>query len=538
MAAFAVFPILIFPSLLIYPTSQPIYFVQNPNLFILVHILRELIYVYRFFDIAEVTLITNSLSQLLTTLDLIILDKNLHFSIKSFFLTYNEIITRSQIKILISSTSFLSKTIQFSMITTRNTLVIEKITLQKAYLFGVYILSPLYLSIQEQFELFFSNAKKRLLSFARQIRNKTKLIYFKTMSTYKVILLKAKLMPNSIYSKILKWYQKNRDDILFKIPTLKMNGELLIQKSGSGLGLLQQTLQNDSKMIFSRIVYRVSMVFQQIKSDLSVKINRLSYFTILYANITRNSLTNLYNRTRAIFISIKITPYYITLIVVLVFPYMLLFFLNLLHIGYDINRELFSTSKGIVFLVVIISILQTICIVFLKNVQKENRVYIRSVTFNDVNNALKFFSNPQGISKSRLTRLRQVHDYAKKKRISTGEALRQVLEMSVLYFRPTSPAQKRTIVRLRYEILRMMLYEGATESQMIWDLGFDSSIRFASSTGNEPQPRYTVTKASEYLATSQRSFKRIKKEAIEMLKWKLESDNKLQKEKSVMARLV
>jgi len=150
-----------------------------------------------------------------------------------------------------------------------------------------------------------------------------------------------------------------------------------------------------------------------------------------------------------------------------------------------------------------------------------------SILYSDVKTALKYLSSLNLLKNSRLLRLKQVQELAKQKNISKIEALRETISSAIEYFKPKDDNRKRTAARLKYEILEMIAFEGATESQIMWDLGFDVYTRSVEEKlGKQREPRFKLKDASEYSATSDRSFKRLKKEAVEMLRWKLESGEK------------
>jgi len=126
-----------------------------------------------------------------------------------------------------------------------------------------------------------------------------------------------------------------------------------------------------------------------------------------------------------------------------------------------------------------------------------------------------------------LLKLGIVQAMAKKEKIDLVKALRKIIAESIRYFQPHDGGRRRTEARLRYEILSMMAFEGASESQIMWDLGFESYTRsVVGGIGEKSSPRFSIRDASEYTATSARSFKRMKHKAIEMIRWKLRKDKK------------
>jgi hypothetical protein len=146
----------------------------------------------------------------------------------------------------------------------------------------------------------------------------------------------------------------------------------------------------------------------------------------------------------------------------------------------------------------------------------------------DVSFVLQNFTIPCELEHSRLLMLSQVHYLARRKSFSRVEALQEIIIRSIEFFKPQDNRNRRTTSRIKYEILKMLAYDNATESQIMWDLGFDSYNRsIAEKISNTKKPRFQLQDPSEYGATSDRSFKRLKKEAVEMLLWKIEQSEKI-----------
>lgn len=158
------------------------------------------------------------------------------------------------------------------------------------------------------------------------------------------------------------------------------------------------------------------------------------------------------------------------------------------------------------------------------NLFNRRRINFQIILPPDVKNTLRFYSTPQHLQNNRLLKNRYILEISKKDNITKIEALQNVIKKQIEHFNPGTNETKRTVARLRYEILRMMAFEGAIESQIMWDLGFDSHVRSQQEKlhHSKKKPRFPYDSASEYAATSSRSFKRLKKEAIEMLRHRLE----------------
>jgi hypothetical protein len=212
---------------------------------------------------------------------------------------------------------------------------------------------------------------------------------------------------------------------------------------------------------------------------------------------------------------------YIGYSVLLLVPYLLFTSLTLKTFQ---SEELFIIQVlGLSGLVILTHSSHEWIVEFFKASMKQKKIIMPSILPSDVNYALKYFSTPNKLQNSRLVKLNKIIKVSKDKKISPVEALQKVITDSIEYLKPKDTSNIRTTTRLKYEILKMIAYEAATESQIMWDLGFDVYTRSVEEKlKKEQQPRFPLSKASEYSATSSRSFKRLRKEVIEILKWKLE----------------
>ncbi|MDD3648370.1 MAG: hypothetical protein PHS44_07800 [Candidatus Dojkabacteria bacterium] len=193
----------------------------------------------------------------------------------------------------------------------------------------------------------------------------------------------------------------------------------------------------------------------------------------------------------------------------------------------------FKTVEGQVFLLILIFIVLTFVVLnnglgeILKQTIldsiRHRRITVSTITQNDLNILLKIYIDPTAAVESSVFNSSLVTKYARSRNLSNQESLRNIVNRAVQYFRPQDKGNKRTLSRLRYEILRQMVFEGATESQIMWNLGFDVYTRSVEEKlESQVEPPYKLRHAGEYSATSVRSFKRLKKESLEMLRWKLE----------------
>lgn len=198
----------------------------------------------------------------------------------------------------------------------------------------------------------------------------------------------------------------------------------------------------------------------------------------------------------------------------------------LILISFSLFKEkelLLTVLFCIIGLVVITHSTQEWVIETIKRLFRDHKFSFPAVLPSEVNSALKFYSIPMKLEKNALLRLKLVDMVASKKHISKTEALREVLRNEINSFEPKGGSFKRTSSRLKYEILKQITFEEATETQIMWDLGFDVYTRsIEEKLRTYSEPRFRLKNASEYSATSTRSFKRLRKEAIESLACKLE----------------
>ena len=153
-----------------------------------------------------------------------------------------------------------------------------------------------------------------------------------------------------------------------------------------------------------------------------------------------------------------------------------------------------------------------------------NGFIVPEISSFDVNNALKYYSTPHKLQGNPLLKFEAIRNLSEKKQINEVEALRLLIRQGIESCRPSGIPTRNT-PWLRYEILKMMAFTGAYESQIMWDLGFDVFVRSREEKIVDfKEPRYKITDASQYSATSARSFKRLRKEAIEMLTWKIAAE--------------
>ena len=150
-------------------------------------------------------------------------------------------------------------------------------------------------------------------------------------------------------------------------------------------------------------------------------------------------------------------------------------------------------------------------------------IYSNRITHSEITRLLKMYSEPNKLQKSKLSQHPRIQTLSKEYNLPEAQILRALIDEGIEFFKPNDKIKRRTLARIKYEILRMIAYENAKESQIMWDLGFESYVRSKNEKAPlEKKPRYPFSNSAEYSAISKRSFKRIKKEAIVTLKWKIQ----------------
>lgn len=324
-------------------------------------------------------------------------------------------------------------------------------------------------------------------------------------------------IPNGTKSDIvyLVFIIQYKGDILYKEKITPKNKKEFTLGEGYGNGVIRIAKENTS--VYWNIKKRLKRgilceLAWYTKSNKEVKKERNLKAVILKKLLSiRENLGDLYSR--ALYLLFLLLPY---------------FLLIALSYAFLSSRPFFvSLIVGIPALVILTNHYSECLYIFVDNLFRRRKVEIPVIMHSEVSNVMKNYSVPYLLERSRLLKLKCVERRSMKNKYSKIDSLRDIIRDTIEYFNPKDKGTKRTSARLRYEILRMTAYEGATESQIMWDLGFFTFNRRAEEKiSAEVKPRFPLTKGSEYAATSDRSFKRLKKEALEMLRWKLEEREK------------
>lgn len=185
------------------------------------------------------------------------------------------------------------------------------------------------------------------------------------------------------------------------------------------------------------------------------------------------------------------------------------------------------------YLVVVVLFSHRIFNLLFANLKKyfEHTVVTTSlITLEAVQYAAKHYNSPKKVAKSQLLQLESVKIRAKQSGIYPEEALRSLLRDTLEVLKPTPEIyKKRSVPTLIYEMLRMIMFDQAVESQLLWDLGFNTTSLIPTNSANL---RYPVHKNTDYTSVSKNSYKRLRKKAFEALLWQV----MLEEEKAIRTR--
>ncbi len=188
-----------------------------------------------------------------------------------------------------------------------------------------------------------------------------------------------------------------------------------------------------------------------------------------------------------------------------------------------LSLKVLDPRDGIALLIASFLVLPILTHTFDKNLRtiiedifEKREFQIPEITDEDINYVLKNLMNLRKLEQSVLTSLKVIQTRKKQKNIAPEKALQEIILELIESFKP-SEVTKRSRRNLCYEILKMVAINQAVESQVLWDLGFECNSKINS----EEKPRFDIKRNSEYTATSVMSYRRLKKEAVNELRWKL-----------------
>lgn len=142
----------------------------------------------------------------------------------------------------------------------------------------------------------------------------------------------------------------------------------------------------------------------------------------------------------------------------------------------------------------------------------------------EIATALRKFYHPSEELIQQFSGLNCIERTQRDNQCSPSAALKTLLTEIIDYFQPTNDVGIRTRNRIKYEILRMMAHDSATEEQIMWELGFEPESDFWARVNPDKvrSPRYPYQGKGDYAATSRASFKRLKQESLADVLWRLE----------------
>ncbi|MFA4996338.1 MAG: hypothetical protein WC536_04330 [Patescibacteria group bacterium] len=213
-------------------------------------------------------------------------------------------------------------------------------------------------------------------------------------------------------------------------------------------------------------------------------------------------------------------------------------FILLIYIG-----ALFGSRVTMNFEILVFLSLMIMLVIFTHSFYDWFGTFINDVVYNlssglsvvsdeEVYQALKFFNVHERLENSSLLRLNVVQNGIKKNALSPVDSLRELLKNSIKYFKPESESNRRVKSKLKYHLLKMLVFDEAEEGQILWELGFDEyPVRIMSRENNLRKPLFEVKSPSDYTYTSRNAYLALKKEAIHDVTWRISYLEKLAKKK-------
>lgn len=141
----------------------------------------------------------------------------------------------------------------------------------------------------------------------------------------------------------------------------------------------------------------------------------------------------------------------------------------------------------------------------------------------EVNNVMKHYNEHERLGSSPLMRLNIVNNQiAKNKDLTPVDALRSLVKESVQYFKPDTEPTRRIKKNLKYQLLKMFVFDDAEEGQILWELGFEYyPVKIMSQERKYRSPLFEVLSPSDYVFTSRNAYLALKKEAIHDITWRI-----------------
>lgn len=151
------------------------------------------------------------------------------------------------------------------------------------------------------------------------------------------------------------------------------------------------------------------------------------------------------------------------------------------------------------------------------------------VSDEEVGNALKNYTCPEKLEDSSLLRLKIIYPKKGDGQVPVDN-LKKILSSTVEYFKPEENENRRTKQNLKYQLLRMLVFDEAEEGQILWELGFEGyPVRIMNQSSLEHKPKFADFGPADYTYTSRNAYLALKKEAIHDVTWRISYLEKLAK---------
>ena len=165
-------------------------------------------------------------------------------------------------------------------------------------------------------------------------------------------------------------------------------------------------------------------------------------------------------------------------------------------------------------------------------------LYNPSAGFSVVNDqeiylVLRNYHTPERLEESALLRLNILKSKTdQEEKMPPVDALRSIISDAINYFKPEDEPHRRTKKNLKYQLLKMLVFDEAEEGQILWELGFEEyPVKIMAQERKYRSPLFETKSPSDYTYTSRNAFIALKKEAIHDITWRISYLEKLAKKK-------
>lgn len=215
-----------------------------------------------------------------------------------------------------------------------------------------------------------------------------------------------------------------------------------------------------------------------------------------------------------------------------------LFIIILLYLG-----GIFISGISLDFSALILLVILCALVIFTHSFYDWFTTFINDILYNassgfsvvndeEIYQTLKNFDNQEQLENSPLLRLNIVKQAVRKNSLLPVDAVREVIDNSINYFKPKDNFQQRIKRNLKHHLLKMFVIDQAEEGQILWELGFDEyPVRIMSRERNLRAPLFQVKSPSDYTYTSRNAYLALKKEAIHDVAWRISYLEKMSKRK-------